>query len=239
MAKLTRQEWGLVLIGAGAGTAIGGALGYVIADRTLKAKYEEIASAEIFEMQEYYLEKKRELHRQQEELARQPKPHLEEVMQDLGYKSNDNTIEPPVVDEPEIRNVFEQDENVDPGVPEWNYDRQIRDRSPDYPYPIHKDEFDEKEEYATLTLSYFEGDDVLSDEQDTVIPPDQRDAMIGEENLSKFGLGSGDPNIIYIRNDSREMDYEIVKSPRSYAEEVHGFQHSDEPRRRRLRFDDE
>lgn len=249
MAVMNREQWDLVLMGAGAGLAIGVAAGYFITDRTLRTKYEFIAESEIAEMRTYYAGKAKELQRYQEEVARQPKPHLDGIMVDLGYTSKadaDDVVlaedeerdQEAVEEEDETRNVFSAPQ-PEPGIPEWNYDRQLRDRSPEYPYVIHKDEFEEKENYTSETLSYFEGDDVLSDGTDAVIPTDQRDALVGEENLQKFGLGSGDPNIVYIRNDGRDVDYEIVRSSRTYAEEVHGFQHSDEPRRRRLRFDDE
>jgi hypothetical protein len=45
--------------------------------------------------------------------------------------------------------------------------------------------------------------------------------------LDRFGHGSNDPSIVYIRNDTLEIIYEVVKSPHYYAEEVHGFKHED------------
>ena len=52
-----------------------------------------------------------------------------------------------------------------------------------------------------------------------------------------------DPNTVYIRNPRLEVDYEVIRSEGTFAQEVHGFsgddlQHS-ERRRRRRRFDDE
>jgi len=46
--------------------------------------------------------------------------------------------------------------------------------------------------------------------------------------VEKFGHGSGDPNVVYIRNEQYTAEIELCRSPNSYAEEVHGFKHSDE-----------
>ena len=60
-----------------------------------------------------------------------------------------------------------------------------------------------------------------------VIGVDERNALLGEERWSRFGHGSNDAAIVYIRNDQVEIIYEVVRSPISYAEEVHGFSHDD------------
>jgi hypothetical protein len=50
-------------------------------------------------------------------------------------------------------------------VDEWD-SRGARRRSPDIPYVIHYDERDEMEDYQEVTLTYYDGDDVLCDERD-------------------------------------------------------------------------
>jgi len=93
-----------------------------------------------------------------------------------------------------------------------------------------------------FTLTYFEGDDVLCKDDDTVIR--DQDATVGLGNLSKFGHGSGDPNIVYVRNEELKVDLEIVHSDGKYAVDVAGFkedelQHSSMRRRspRRSEYD--
>ena len=114
-------------------------------------------------------------------------------------------------------------------------------RQDDVPYVIHKDEyFNNERDYEQITLTYFEGDDVLSDSNDT--PIDDQDAMVCLGNLGKFGHGSGDPNVVYVRNVELELEIEIVHSDGLYSEEVHGIpddelKHSDR-RKRRQRDDD-
>jgi hypothetical protein len=84
------------------------------------------------------------------------------------------------------------------------------------------------EGYDHVTLTYYEVDDVLCNERDEIVDPDRdRENLVGERNLNLFGHGSNDASIVYIRNDKLEIVFEVVKSPNSFAEEVHGFRHED------------
>ena len=92
-------------------------------------------------------------------------------------------------------------------------------RSSTRPYIIDQDEFTQADlEYNQNTLTYYEADGVLVDEQDQPVPIAQ---TVGEKNL-QFGNASGDVNIVYIRNDSLEVDFEVCRSFGSYTEEVLG-----------------
>lgn len=114
-------------------------------------------------------------------------------------------------------NVFESDH------PDTYFDaseeRQRRIDFPDLPYVITKDEFDENEpEYEQQSLTYYEGDDVLCDAGDKAI--DISDKVVGDSNLLRFGHGSGDPEIVYVRNNRLEVDFEVVHHEGTYAKEV-------------------
>lgn len=74
--------------------------------------------------------------------------------------------------------------------------------------------------YTQVSLTYFAGDDVLCDEGD--IPVEDVEATVGQSNLERFGYKSRDPKVVYIRNDTLEIDYEVVKHEGSFAEFVHG-----------------
>ena len=222
------------------GLAGGIGAGYALAKRNLEVKYAALANEEIAEMREHY--------RNAKAIVAEPKPDLQEVVEELGYVPAETmVIQNPVTDElmpaevvevnpEEVSNVFEEaqsDEDWDWGITE--------SRTEVAPYILHHSEFALNErEYDQITLTYFESDDVLCDERDVVI--DDREEMIGSELLEKFGYGSGDNNVLYVRNPVREVDVEIVKSSGSYAEEVHGFiQHNEVYRRPRVRrgFDDD
>lgn len=254
------SKFGLIFGGLVVGAGLGGALGYFLTRRKLETKYNEIAEAEIAEMRKYYKDKSVVFENKVE------KPKLEDLVRKQGYSAEPPmAVTPPtsVVDaakeateeeddpRPELseENVFEKPPvtKEEVGMPlienDWNYQRELQRRSPIRPYVIHRDEKDENEVYDTVTYTYYEEDDVLCNEGDDVIGKDERDALIGEANLERFGHGSGDASIVYIRNDKLEMQMEVVRSPNSYAEEVHGFQHSENPapryrRERRLSDDD-
>jgi hypothetical protein len=126
----------------------------------------------------------------------------------------------------------------------WDYEAQEATRTEDAPYVIHRDEyFNNETPFEQMTLTYYEGDDILADSHDT--PVDDQDAMVGLGNLSRFGHGSGDPNVVYVRNHELELEIEIVHSDGNFTKEVHGhdpddaIEHSNKRRRRRREFDDE
>lgn len=137
-----------------------------------------------------------------------------------------------VTEKTETRNVF-----VDPT---FDLEEEMKYRTDEKPYVITHDEYYEAErEYDTASLTYYELDDTLVDEKDK--PVEGIDKVVGDDNLVRFGHGSKDKNIVFVRNDRLETDYEIVKSTGSYLEEVLGMpkeepnslKHSDQRDRRR------
>lgn len=227
--------FGAFLVGAG----VGGGFAYIFTKRRLETKYSQLADAEIAEMREHYQAKARAM---ESEAAKRP---VEDIVKERGYSSPaaepvspPMAVQPPAplveeekqseTPEPEVRNIFKerdaQEAEVPPVEHEWNYHEELRRRSPDEPYVIHYDERDEMD-YQVVTLTYYDGDDVMCDERDTVIDEEERNRLVGESNLNRFGHGSNDPSVVYVRNDKLELVYEVVKSPNNYAEEVHGFSH--------------
>lgn len=136
-------------------------------------------------------------------------------------------------DEVETTNVFELNSSFD-----YEEELKRREEKPDIPYVVSKDEFDQNDdELEQVTLTFYEEDDVLADAGDT--PVEDKDALVGDDNMSRFGHGSEDKNIVYIRNPKLNILIEVVHSDGSFAREVLGFQHSDRPTRRRFRASDE
>lgn len=102
------------------------------------------------------------------------------------------------------------------------------------PHVISVDDFNENEsEFEQITLTWFAGDGVLVDEQEKMI--EDVEGIVGESNMDRFGFLSKDPNLVYIRNPEKELDFEVVHSDGNYAQEVLGFTHSDETFERRQR----
>jgi hypothetical protein len=87
------------------------------------------------------------------------------------------------------------------------------------PYVITIEEFHEdRENYRKLTITWYEGDSTLTDDQD--VPIRDTRTVLGVGFNAHFGKGSNDPNIVYIRNDRLEADFEVVKDERGFAEVV-------------------
>lgn len=259
MAILTNRELVLLGGGIGAGTTIGALVGIF----ATKKRYMDLADKEVSEARALYSTKMEELIAHQRSLVAAEKPEPEELVRRLERVEYERAVshytspteqepddslsaDPEVLDILETQNVFEQPQSdvADDG---WDYEGELERRTAlrdnDHPYIIHKDEFFGNSTYDKTSLVYFEGDDVLIDEDSTVVDP--RKDVVSEEDLTRFGYGSGDPNIIYIRNDSLKSDFEICRDVGHYAEKVLGLfidapelEHSG-VRRRRRGFDDD
>lgn len=84
------------------------------------------------------------------------------------------------------------------------------------PYVISDIEmYNDMLEYDKVTLTYYEGDQTLSDDDEHII--DDVDAIIGLANLESFGVHCEDPDMLHVRNDRLGSDYEVIKTPASYA----------------------
>lgn len=102
----------------------------------------------------------------------------------------------------------------------WDYETEVRNRTEDAPYVLHKDEFyGEESGYTQVTLTYYAGDQILCDEDDS---PVYNHELITGPLL--FGHGSNDPNVVHIRNDKRKAEYEILFDPGLYSVDVLGLE---------------
>lgn len=123
------------------------------------------------------------------------------------------------------------------GEEDFDYEAEVARRVPGVPYLITHEEFmTNEDEWEQHSAEYFNGDDTLVDDQGMPIP--DIDAMVGDENLARFGEGSKDPRIVYVRNDEKQMDFEIRLNSGSFGEQSAGFIKHSAPRRR-FRDDDE
>lgn len=82
------------------------------------------------------------------------------------------------------------------------------------PYVITPDEFNDSD-YEVVTLMYY-SDKVLADEDDNVIH--DVNGVIGPEALSTFGRYLDDT--VYVRDDLKRIDYEIIWDTRKYSSVV-------------------
>lgn len=238
--------------------AAGSALGYLFAQKKLELEYRELTEREIAEAKKFYsvLYKKDSFNTPQSTVERLLPVEAEALKALQSYQGEDSTMsddrdfvpqksqwfaenfeDKDKTDEIEIvQNIFEQ---AKPDSLDFNYEEESKHRTAETPYIISQDEFMLNEMgYAQSTLTYFVGDDVLVDERDQ--PIENSDQLVGDDNLLKFGHGSGDKNIVYVRNDRLSQEFEIAKSMGKYTVEVLGFIDDTEsrPRVRSGRGDD-
>lgn len=226
VAKVTRKintaGVGYLLGGIAVGTVIGFYLGHRYNQKKIRDEAFKAADAEIDTIRAVY---------QAKTIAAEPKPTVEEIIEERGYSTKVTPVERPLpapvpiheISEAEIVSVgpvFEPPPNVNPPSV-WDYPRELNKRSTEHPYVIHQDEFTENElGYNRVVYTYYDQDDVLTDSDDT--PFTDANLIVGVDNL-KFGHGTDDSDVVFIRNDKLELDMEICRSPKSYEEEITGL----------------
>lgn len=80
------------------------------------------------------------------------------------------------------------------------------------PYVISPEEFGGADGYDTISLTYYSGNGVLVDDNDEQV--DDVEELVGESSLTHFGEYEDDS--VYVRNDVRKCDYEILLDVSSY-----------------------
>lgn len=129
-------------------------------------------------------------------------------------------------EEESVVNIFASEDT------EWNQEAEEASRqNATEPYVISKDEFYSDElGYTQTTLTYYQGDDILVDQED--IPVYNYTATIGE---LKFGHGSQDANVFFVRNDKNKAEYEIIRDRGHYSVEVLGLEAEAQTERAQLK----
>lgn len=238
-AQVTRQIDSRAVGFFFSGVAVGVFAGFIVGYRFNREKIK----AEAFKKSEEEVQKIRD-HYQQKVVAASPKPSVSQVVAERGYALPEDLPErplpPPVpITEEELRErslhirtedvlkrVFRTELSSKDKNDGWSFPKELARRTPDEPHIIHQDEFANNDsEYQQTTYIYYVEDDVLVDEDETVI--NNRENLIGHNVLTRFGHGTDDYNILYIRNPLLELEIEICRSPGSYEEEVLGLERED------------
>jgi hypothetical protein len=222
---------GYSVVGLSVGIVVGFAVGY----RWNRSKIR----AEAFKQSEKEVEEIREMYRESSESIKiaTGKPPLDEVIEERGYgdaiiKEDPRPLPPPVVITPPSvippTGPLSREELTKSKNDGWNFPRELASRSSDRPYIIHQDEYGEdREAYSSSVLTWYAGDEVLTDEDEEVMA--DPDAIVGLENLDKFGHGSDDVRVVFIRNEHLQMEYEVCLVLNSYASEVQGINDDEQP----------
>jgi hypothetical protein len=240
--KIDTRALGFFFTGIGVGAALGFFYGYRWNREKIRAEIIKDNEEEIQEIREYYKSKI---------VAAEQKPSVAEVIEERGYstavedeRASIRPLRAPVpVREPVSappappQVIYEGGKDKNQG---WDYPAEVAARTQEHPYVIHQDEFKQGESgYSQTTYTYWAGDDVLTDTDNHPLP--HGDIVVGQENL-KWGHGTDDIDVVFVRNDMLELEMEICRVYQSYSEEVLGhempeppdpeldLEHSDQPR---------
>ena len=209
-----------LVVGAASAVALatGAISGYFVAKQVLEPKYVQLAEKEIEDAKEYYS-------RLYEKDAFSNPVDLvnletaEALIEQLEYQAEKAVATPEELEmDMLLQSIEKAKEHGDP-------------------YVISREVYMSNDsEHTQLTLTYFEADDVLVDSDDTVLH--EYDEVIGIGQLSRFGMLSGDNNVVYVRNIQLGVDFEVVRNKGSYAKDVLGFiEHADHNKVRKFRRD--
>lgn len=175
----------------------GAAIGSAVTWNVLKTKYEQIANEEIESVKRHYKIKEagEQAAKGFEDGAKEIKESLDEYGKDTRamYESYTKRYSSDQDEKPETKVEKEEEENVEK------------------PYVISPEEFGEIDEYETISLTLYD-DGVLTDDDDNII--DDVEGTVGEDSLNHFGEYEEDS--VFVRNDERRCDYEILLDARNY-----------------------
>lgn len=213
------------------GTAVGATVAHLVTKRRARVQMEE----EVQQIKAHYATKTIKNSPDYKTIEQQFVKSYENALDRLGYTgapenfekflesrgfNKDMTLDDIMAKEEKDNPTIEEEteESLDARFQELLDNRR---NDSDDPYVISVDEFmEESPEYDKVTLTYFDGDDTLISESEAVVPDVLR--ILGNDALTNFGVGSKDRNIVYVRNDRQESDYEVILDERTYVEVVLG-----------------
>lgn len=224
-----------------AGLAIGGFIGYKLAEKKVGKEFDERFEKEIEKMKEYSAKKvaysaKKVANGDAPSVVMKPEnvqnSTPEAFIKDYNetpvrFHKDDKLAASPDISkivergEVKVQNIFVNGEALDESV---DYD----DPGDGLPRLISSQEFDENlDDYEQIAMTYFEGDGVLI-EQDSEREVENVEDLIGEDNLHRFGANKRFPNTIHIRNDEENLLFEITLIRGRYSKHILGFDDTEE-----------
>ena len=157
----------------------------------VKDKYEKLAQEEIDSVKETFKKSYEDQEvKHEEEIHKVENKYYNALAQDYNYEKKSR---------PEA--ILEEDEEEEV-------------RKMDEPYVIKPYEFGDYIDYEQISLLYF-ADGVLADE-DTLDVIDDVEETVGEYFADHFGEYEEDS--VYVRNDTKRCEYEILKDERQYKD---------------------
>lgn len=182
----------------------GAAVGSVTTWLMVRARYRALADEEIASVKDLYSEKKPE--------GEEPEkvdnvPEATSVSFERPNKSYERGEKQPPVD----YTLYYKRNTITRNMEEK--EAPVKEMKKDVSYIIDPDEYSELDDYDLIELNYY-ADGVLADDGDDII--DDVDNVVGPGTIDTFNEFEAES--IYVRNDARKVDYEIVRDKRKYTE---------------------
>lgn len=207
-----------------AGLAIGAAGGIVAGATYMKRKMDEYIEDQVDEevrkfVDDYFARKEEEAEESdisEDEDEPDDNPYhtynsLNENLQKNYHKPDPSKIfRDPLMEHPEEPEDEHDILDENPTRKEKKEDDDMKD-----PKLISEDKFDEDIEFDKETLYYYQGDDVLTDEDEHEV--DNQLELVGDA-LDKFGFRDNDEQVIHVRNFEKKVDYEVIKAFTSFRD---------------------
>jgi hypothetical protein len=232
------------VVSAVTGGVLGGIVTYAAVNKTLRTRYEDWANSEIDSVkQRYALMRKGDGDLSILDMAQNPSPEVQaavdkgkRIIAQMGYSGLDAAEEKidaavkkdvqgetsSIFDHPEVIDLNKEEDDEEEPSEEDILGGYVKIEGE--PFKITEADYFENEPGFSLdTLTYYEVDDTLCDENNAQI--DRVDETIGERHLHMFhkdAKGNG-KNSIYIRNDEHQTLYEVILVNNSYAAIVLGM----------------
>ena len=207
-----------VLIGA---LIFAGGVGFgvLVTRRYFKSRSEE----EIEELREYYRARNKSIDERVEECEEIARKLADAANNDILPKSPVPTANNDILPKPPVPTVNSRPRNPELSelaqviAVKYGYKQpgEFEEKGvSDVPYVISPEEFGEVG-YEQIELTYY-GDGILADDDDEII--DDVEDVVGSYALTSFGKYEDDA--VFVRNDARRCDYEILADHRDYNDVV-------------------
>lgn len=245
---MNKQVVTTATISALAGAAIGAAITHVVTKKRVAAEYEAWANDVIQTAAAAYdaSDRNSTLKGDSPSEYKSQTEDVEEastLIKNSGYSSEEVAEESTDGQlDADVFNVLEQDYESELEEESGSYIPNSYEIQEGAPYLITPEAFFENDDYEKDTLTYYEDDYTLTDNQDKQI--DRVDQIIGERHLGMFHATDGDKTI-YVRNERLQSDYEVVIVNGAYSTVVLGMTPEDvgikppKPRVQRMRDGDD
>ena len=190
--------------------AAGATIGSAVTWKIIKTKYEQIAQEEIDSVKEVFSR------RLENKLDESEDPDDDDYDDDNDSDDFNYDFKP---DKNEIKAMNDKVKNL--GYTEYSKKKNKKSKCKEVrrdeddelvPYVISPDDFGETG-YDTVSLTYY-SDNVLADDYDEVV--EDAELLIGNYSLDSFGTYEED--IVHVRNDETQTDYEICRVNETYSD---------------------